>query len=84
MKSPRTAIPVSSDQASADLSKRFHPASTGQTIIITEDGCALARPAPAGQFHGKRIGSMRGKPVIPHDLDAPLPDELLNAFEAGL
>ncbi len=60
MKSPRTAIPVSSDQASADLSKRFHQASTGQTIIITEDGCALARPAPAGQFHGKRIGSMRG------------------------
>lgn len=33
---------------------------------------------------GHRIGAMKGKLVLPADFDAPLPDDLLNAFEGCL
>ncbi|WP_241667766.1 MULTISPECIES: hypothetical protein [unclassified Pseudomonas] len=36
----------------------------------------------AEQLHNKRIGAMKDKLVLPGDYDTPLPDEILDAFEA--
>ncbi|HJR30524.1 MAG TPA: type II toxin-antitoxin system prevent-host-death family antitoxin [Pseudomonas sp.] len=44
-------------------------------------GRALPRLVPVGKPCGQRIGAMKGKLVLPEDFDAPLPDDMLDAFE---
>ncbi|MCR4541349.1 type II toxin-antitoxin system prevent-host-death family antitoxin [Pseudomonas sp. 18.1.10] len=68
-------------QAKANFSKLVHQASTGQIITITHDGRALARLVPIQQPPRQRIGAMKGMLTIPDDFDAPLPADLLDAFE---
>jgi len=52
-------------------------------IIIAENGIAVARLAPPETTPRRRRtpGMDAGKVIIAPDFDAPLPDELLNAFE---
>jgi len=51
-------------------------------IIIAENGGAVARLAPPETTARRRTPGMdAGKIIIAPDFDAPLPDELLNAFE---
>ncbi|MGR2707739.1 type II toxin-antitoxin system prevent-host-death family antitoxin [Pseudomonas sp. ArH3a] len=78
-----TAITVSSGQAKASVSQLAHQSSTGQTILITKNGWALAQRVPAGKPHRRRIGLMRGKLLVPDDFSAPLPDDPLDAFEGA-
>lgn len=84
MKARRHGITDPLDPAKAHASKLAHQASTGQIIIITKNGCALAQPVTAGQHRGQRIGVMKGKLTVPNDFDAPLPDEVLDTFQKGL
>jgi len=72
------------DPAKAQASKLAHQASTGQIIIITKNGCALAQRITAGQYRRQRTGLIKGKLTVPDDLDAPLPDEMLDTFQKGL
>lgn len=51
-------------------------------IIIAENGVAVARLAPPETTPRRRTPGMdAGKVIIAPDFDAPLPDELRNAFE---
>lgn len=84
MNAQRHVITDPLDPAKAHVSKLAHQASTGQIIIITKNGCALAQPVTAGRHRGQRIGVMKGKLAVPDDLDAPLPDEVLETFQKGL
>ena len=69
--------------AKTQLSRLVEQAAAGEEIIIAKAGKPIARLTslePAGR--PKRIlGSLAGRAVIPEDFDAPLPDEVLDAFE---
>ncbi|WP_219267587.1 type II toxin-antitoxin system Phd/YefM family antitoxin [Pseudomonas sp. Xaverov 259] len=84
MNAQRHVITDPIDPTKAHVSKLAHQASTGQIIIITKNGCALAQPETAGQHRGQRIGVMKGKLTVPDDFDAPLPDEVLDTFQKAL
>ncbi|MCU1753167.1 type II toxin-antitoxin system Phd/YefM family antitoxin [Pseudomonas sp. 6D_7.1_Bac1] len=68
-------------EAKNNLSKLVDDAASGQIITIAKHGRALARLVPVGKPSGRRIGAMKGKLTLPEDFDAPLPDEMLDAFE---
>ncbi|MFJ7311389.1 type II toxin-antitoxin system Phd/YefM family antitoxin [Pseudomonas sp. NPDC098747] len=68
-------------EAKNNLSKLVDDAAAGQVITIAKHGRALARLVPMGKTSGQRIGAMKGKLLLPEDFDAPLPDDMLDAFE---
>ena len=70
-------------EAKNNLSKLVDDAAAGQIITIAKHGRALARLVPVGKSSGRRIGAMKGKLVLPADFDAPLPDDMLDAFEGA-
>ncbi|MHC8318869.1 type II toxin-antitoxin system Phd/YefM family antitoxin [Pseudomonas sp. LB3P31] len=76
-----TMIIVPLAEAKNNLSKLVDEAAAGKIITIAKHGRALARLVPVGKFSGQRIGAMKGKLVLPADFDAPLPDDMLDAFE---
>jgi antitoxin (DNA-binding transcriptional repressor) of toxin-antitoxin stability system len=55
----------------------------GEEIIIARAGKPVARLIPIGDRPATRVsGTAKGKVIIAPDFDAPLPDEILKAFEA--
>lgn len=77
-------ITVPLGEAKNNLSKLVDEAANGIVITIAKHGRAMAQLVPVGKSKGRRIGAMKGKLVIPEDFDAPLPDDLLAAFEGTL
>ena len=63
------------------LSKLVDEAAAGKIITIAKHGRAMAQLVPVGKSKGRRIGAMQGKLVIPDDFDAPLSDDLIEAFQ---
>ena len=76
-------ITVPLGEAKNNLSKLVDEAAAGKIITIAKHGRAMAQLVPVGKSKGRRIGAMKGKLVIPDDFDAPLPDDLLDAFEGN-
>ncbi len=74
---------VNIHQAKTQFSRLIELAAGGEEIIIAKAGKAVARLVPY-QPKGvvRRPGAMRGKIRIKKNFDAPLPKELLAAFEA--
>jgi prevent-host-death family protein len=68
-------------EAKNNLSKLVDDAAAGQIITIAKHGRALARLVPIGKPCGQRIGTMKGKLVLPEDFDAQLPNDMLDSFE---
>ncbi len=68
--------------AKTHLSRLVDDAAQGEEIVIAKAGKPVARlvaltdPRPP-----RRLGGLRGKIKIPEDFDAPLPDDILDAFE---
>jgi prevent-host-death family protein len=61
---------------------RLVEAAAGEEIIIAKSGKPLARLAPLARTPQKRrLGILAGKLRVPEDFDAPLPDEVIDAFE---
>ena len=55
----------------------------GEEVIIAKAGKPIARLSPLGKQAVQRVpGSAKGKIWIAPDFDAPLPEDLLEAFEA--
>ncbi len=70
------------DQAETVLSELVDRAAAGEEIIIARSGKPLARlTAFAGAEPPQAPGGWEGKMRIGPDFDAPLPDDLLDAFE---
>jgi prevent-host-death family protein len=76
------AMTVNIHQAKTQLSRLVEDAASGQEIIIAKAGRPVARLVSlAAPVRQKRLGLLRGKIRIAPDFDAPLPDDLLDAFE---
>jgi prevent-host-death family protein len=69
-------------EAKTRLSELVERAARGEEVVIAKAGepkarlVPLARPRPA-----RKPGAWKGRVMIAADFDAPLPDDLLSAFE---
>jgi len=74
---------VNIHEAKTHLSKLLVRVSIGEEIIIAKAGKPIARLVPIeGQPAQRLPGTARGQVVIAPDFDAPLPQDLVEAFEA--
>jgi prevent-host-death family protein len=68
-------------EAKTHLSRLLDDVAAGEEVVITRRGEEVANLVPAHRAPVRRLGVDRGRFVVPEDFDAPLPDELLAAFE---
>ena len=69
-------------EAKTHLSRLLERVAAGEEITITRRGEEVARLVPPSTRAAvRRLGIDRGLWVVPDDLDAPLPDDVLAAFE---
>jgi len=74
---------VNIHQAKTNLSRLLSRVELGEEIVISNRGIPIAKLVP---FHGSSnrrasLGLDRGRFIVPDDFDAPLPEEILAAFE---
>ena len=75
-----TIVPM--HQAKSSLSQLVKRAVSGETIFIGSYGRAEAALISASNAKPKkRLGLLEGRLIVPDDFDAPLPAEILAAFE---
>lgn len=73
---------VNIHEAKTHLSKLVEEVSKGREIVIAKSGKPMARLtgiSPAKPI--RKPGFLKGKIKIADDFDAPLPEDLLDAFE---
>ena len=71
-------------EAKTSLSKLVDRAAAGEEIIIAKAGRPLAKLVPLDRKHqARRPGGWEGQVKITGDFDAPLPKDLLDAFEGN-
>jgi prevent-host-death family protein len=76
------SVTVNVHEAKTNFSKLLAQAINGEEVIIAKAGTPIARLVPFAEKPLRRIpGTAIGKMVIADDFDAPLPDDLLEAFE---
>ena len=63
------------------LSRLVEAAAGGEEIIIAKAGKPIARLGPLAGVRARTLGALAGKLHVPDDFDAPLPDDVLDAFE---
>ena len=68
-------------EAKTHLSRLLERVSAGEEIVITRRGEEVARLVPPREGAPRRLGLDRGVYTVPADFDAPLPDDVLAAFE---
>lgn len=76
---------VNVHEAKTNLSRLLKRVARGQEVIIARAGKPVARLLPLET--GSRLptlGADAGKFVVPDDLNVPLPDDVLHAFEGKL
>jgi prevent-host-death family protein len=69
--------------AKTNFSRLVDQAAAGEEIIIAKAGQPVAKlvPLAVAAREKRRLGLLAGRAVIPPDFDAPLPDEVIDAFE---
>jgi len=73
---------VNIHEAKTHLSRLVEEAASGQEIVIARNGRPVARLVALGESTKPReFGRMKGKIWIADDFDAPLPDDVVAAFE---
>jgi len=75
-------VEVGVHEAKTHLSRLLTRVAAGEDVVITRSGRPVARLVPVERTGRRRLGIDRGRFVIPDDFDAPLPDDLLDAFES--
>lgn len=76
------AITVNIHEAKTHLSQLLQRVMAGEEIIVAKAGTPVARLVPfVAQLVQRLPGSAQGQIWIAPDFDAPLPSELLAAFE---
>ena len=69
-------------QAKTQLSKLIELIQAGEEFVIAKSGKPVARLIPIGKEKRKRkLGLLDGKIKVPDDFNAPLPEEVITAFE---
>ncbi len=78
------AKPVNIYDAKTRLSELVDRAGAGEEIVIAKAGVPAARLVPLRAVHERRMpGQWAGAMTIAADFDAPLPADLLDAFEGA-
>ncbi len=73
---------VNVHKAKTHFSRLLERAEEGEEFVIARAGRPVARLGPlAPRARRRRLGLLDGKFRIPDDFNAPLPGELLDAFE---
>jgi antitoxin (DNA-binding transcriptional repressor) of toxin-antitoxin stability system len=78
-----TMIKVNIAEAKAQLSKYLRKVEQGETVVLARRNRPVAeirriKVRPRGR---RPMGLCAGEFVVPENFDAPLPEELLDAFE---
>ena len=68
-------------QAKTHLSRLLEDVAAGEEVVITRRGVQVATLVPVRGSSARQLGTDRGRYVVPDDFDAPLPDDLIAAFE---
>jgi prevent-host-death family protein len=68
-------------EAKTHLSRLLDLVDAGEEVTITRRGAVVARLVPPSRGAGRVLGAHEGQYVVPDDFDAPLDDDLLDAFE---
>ena len=73
---------VNTHEAKTQLSRLLGRVAAGEEITIANRGVPVARLIPiyTKKSH-RKLCTFEGKFEVPDDFDAPLPDEILDAFE---
>lgn len=76
---------VNIHQAETNLSQLLLRVEHGEEIIISDRGIPIAKLVPFRTSSNRRdsLGQDKGRFIVPEDFNAPLPDEMLAAFEGG-
>ena len=75
-------IEVNIHEAKTHLSRLLARVAAGEEVILAKAGKPVARIVPFRRLKGERpLGLDRGRFSVPEEFDAPLPDNLLAAFE---
>jgi len=74
-------VQVNIHEAKTQLSKLLARVRAGEEIVIAKAGKPVARLVPLASARDRVPGSARGKLELAADFDAPLPDDVLEAFE---
>lgn len=73
---------VNIHQAKTQFSKLVEAAAQGEEVIIAKAGKPMVRLVPVEPVRPeRRPGGMEGQIWVADDFDAPLPDEIQQAFE---
>jgi prevent-host-death family protein len=70
-------------EAKTHLSELVERAAKGEEIVIAKNGVPMAKLVPLEKKPKRVPGGWEGKVWIAEDFDAPLPDDLLRAFNEG-
>ncbi|OGQ89411.1 MAG: hypothetical protein A2289_07540 [Deltaproteobacteria bacterium RIFOXYA12_FULL_58_15] len=69
-------------QAKTHLSKLIERVERGEELVIARAGKPVARLVPIEPRSTRRFGIDAGVYEVPEDFDAPLPEDVLKAFES--
>ena len=73
---------VNIHEAKTQFSRLVDAAASGEEIVIAKAGKPAARLVPMERTKVvRRFGGLKGKVRIAEDFDAPLPDDVIAAFE---
>lgn len=74
---------VNIPECKTNLSQLLSRVELGEEIIISNGGIPIAKLVPFRTSSHRRasLGQDRGKFIVPEDFNAPLPKEILAAFE---
>ncbi|WP_425615658.1 type II toxin-antitoxin system Phd/YefM family antitoxin [Anatilimnocola sp. NA78] len=74
---------VSWQDLQRDPSSLLQRIEAGESLLLTNNGLTIAelRPVARSPVGQRPIGLAEGEFVVPADFDAPLSDEVLDAFE---
>ncbi len=67
-------------EAKTRLSELLRRVATGDEIVITRGGRPIARLVAVGEPIPRVLGRDEGRFEVPEDFDAPLADDVLDAF----
>ena len=74
---------MNTHEAKTQFSRLLRRVAAGEEITIANRGVPVARLVPVAkdQQGARKLGIFSGQMIVPDDFDAPLPDDILDAFE---
>lgn len=78
-------VQVSVEEILRDLATYLQCVEAGETVVIVRAGQPIAemKPVPLSAKPLRPFGVCTGEFTGPEDFDAPLPEDILNAFEGA-